>query len=171
MLAASADRVATLLRSPQAAEHLTLIRRATLETLRTELLTAPILSDSTAVVDYLFASMAHRSVEEVRVLFLDAHNRFLGDERVALGDIDHTPFPARMIVKRALELDACGVVIAHNHPSGDPAPSADDVSATQRLVDAATPLGIDVLDHIVIARSGWTSLRGMGLLQASRTSP
>lgn len=139
-----------------------------LRALRTNLLSAPVLASSAAVVNYLFAHMAHQPFEQVRALFLDARNRLLGDEVVALGDSDRAPLSARVIVRRALELNSCGIVVAHNHPSGDPVPSAEDIRATARLAEAAAALGIDLLDHLVIARGGWVSFRTMGLMEATR---
>ncbi|MCJ8157041.1 RadC family protein [Sphingomonas sp. LaA6.9] len=145
-----------------------LVRQATLQTLRTEVLSAPVLCGSTAVTNYLFARMAHLPSEEVRALFLDVRNRLLSDEIMARGEVDRVPFSVRAIVRRAVELNACGIVIAHNHPSGEAVPSDADIAATGELVDAARTLGIDILDHLVIARSGWASFRRLGLLQSTR---
>ena len=67
-------------------------------------------------------------------------------------------------MRRALELGATALILAHNHPSGDPDPSGDDIAATRRIVAAAEPLGISVHDHVIVAGGGWTSFRARGLL-------
>jgi len=78
--------------------------------------------------------------------------------------IDHTPVYPRKIVKRALEIGAGALILTHNHPSGDPAPSKKDIAMTRAIVDARRPLGIVVHDHIVIGREGIASFKNLGLL-------
>jgi DNA repair protein RadC len=80
------------------------------------------------------------------------------------GTIDHTPVYPREIVKRALELGASAVILAHNHPSGDPTPSRADIEMTRDVVDAAKALKITVHDHVIVGRSGHASFKALGLL-------
>jgi len=86
------------------------------------------------------------------------------DERQQRGTVDHTPVYTREVIKRALDLGASALILVHNHPSGDPTPSAADVMVTKDIVKAATTLGIAVHDHLIIGRGRHTSLRDLGLL-------
>ena len=108
--------------------------------------------------------MAHESVEQFRLLFLDRKNGLIADELQQRGTVDHTPVYPREIVKRALELNASAVILVHNHPSGDPTPSQADIALTKEIKEAAEKLGIAVHDHLVIGKSGHSSFRALGLL-------
>lgn len=132
--------------------------------LQRKALEKPLLSNMTAVVDYLHARLAHEMTEEFRVLFLDNKNRLLRDEKFGEGTVNQAPAYPREIVKRAIELQASAILLVHNHPSGDPTPSRDDAQLTRAIADAAKPLGIQVHDHLVIARTGHRSLRAEGLM-------
>jgi DNA repair protein RadC len=79
------------------------------------------------------------------------------------GTVDHTPVYPREVVKRALELSATALILVHNHPSGDPTPSAADVALTAELARAGDLLDVDVLDHLIIGRGRHSSLRRLGL--------
>jgi DNA repair protein RadC len=78
--------------------------------------------------------------------------------------VNHTPVYPREVVKRALELGAAAIIMVHNHPSGDPTPSADDIAMTREVAEAAEKLGIALHDHVVIGRKGHVSLRSRGLI-------
>ena len=78
--------------------------------------------------------------------------------------MDHTPVYVREVLKRALELSATAIILVHNHPSGDPAPSRADIDMTKQIVEAARPLGVAVHDHIIVGRTGHASLRGLRLM-------
>ena len=95
--------------------------------------------------------------EHFRALYLDSRNGLLGMETVAIGTLNATMIHAREVFKAAFLLNAAAVVLVHNHPSGDPTPSNDDVKMTKQLVRAGNLLGIEVLDHIIIGE-GWRSL-------------
>src|SRR5690606_31654018 len=101
---------------------------------------------------------------QFRILFLDKKNGLIADEVQQTGTVDHTPVYPREVVKRALELSATAVLLVHNHPSGDPAPSRADIDMTRTLIDVAMPLGITVHDHIIIGRSGHSSFRTLKLI-------
>ena len=103
------------------------------------------------------------SVERLATAYLwgDAVLAF-GD--VTAGDAVTTMLPIAAILREAILRGADSVLLAHNHPAGDPTPSLDDLRVTRRFSDAAAALGIRLLDHIVVARCGWQSLRMMGLL-------
>lgn len=124
----------------------------------------PILGSWSEVIDYCKAQMAYETKEQFRILFLDKKNRLIADEVQQTGTVDHTPVYPREVIKRSLELSATALILVHNHPSGDPAPSSADIQMTRQIADVAKPLGIVVHDHIIIGRSGHASLRGMKLV-------
>jgi DNA repair protein RadC len=140
------------------------LRSAILHALRREALHGPVLGDSRAVTDYLFAAMAHEPVEQLRVLYLNTRNRLLLDETVDEGSVNIAPVYPREIVRRSLEVGATALILAHNHPSGDPRPSEEDIRVTRLVVAAAAAFDIRLHDHVIVARSGWTSLRAAGYL-------
>ena len=131
---------------------------------RTGVQDQPVLASWQALIDYLTIDMAHLHHERVRVLYLDTRNRLILDHHVGDGDIDQAAIHPRQVVKQALDVGAAALILVHNHPSGDPTPSRDDVQLTRAIVDAAKPLGILVHDHLVIARTGHKSLRTEGLM-------
>ncbi len=116
------------------------------------------------VLSYCRAVMAHETREQFRVLFLNKKNGLIADELQQRGTVDHTPVYPREVVKRALELSASALILVHNHPSGDPAPSAADIEMTHRIKEIAQSLEIAVHDHLIIGRNGYTSLKAEGLM-------
>jgi DNA repair protein RadC len=124
----------------------------------------PVLSSWSAVIDYCRAAMAFADKEQFRLLFLDKRNALIADEVQQSGTVDHTPVYPREVVKRALELSASALILVHNHPSGDPSPSAADVKMTKEIAEVAKPLGITVHDHIIVGREGHASLKGLRLI-------
>jgi DNA repair protein RadC len=132
--------------------------------LREDAYKPPILSTSDAVVQYLQAELAHSPVEQVRVLFLGSRNQLLRDALVSIGSVDESPLYPREIMRQALEVNATGLILVHNHPSGDFAPSKGDEQATRQVVEAARTLDIRLHDHLIIAKGGYSSFRAIGLL-------
>ena len=124
----------------------------------------PILGSWQALIDYVKTQMAFNDIEQFRILFLDKKNRLIADEVQQAGTVDHTPVYPREVIKRTLELSATALILVHNHPSGDPAPSSADVQMTRQINDIARPLGITVHDHIIVGRNGHASLKGMKLI-------
>lgn len=141
-----------------------MVRGVMLHVLREEAQQTPILTDSQALIDYLFAQMAHLPAERLRVLFLNSRNWLLQDEVMVEGSVNEVPIYPREIMRRALEVGATALILAHNHPSGDPAPSKGDIKATQRVAEAAQTLDIQIHDHVILARGGWISFKRLGLL-------
>jgi DNA repair protein RadC len=164
VLAASSAAQARIVESPAARRHLRAVRRAILEALSAEAFAGPVIGTSEALMGYLSARLAHETTEQLRVLFLTAKNRLLRDEAMGRGSIDEVPIYSREIMVRALELKAAGLILVHNHPSGDPQPSKGDIAATHRLIAAGQALGVIVHDHIIVASGGWTSLRALGVM-------
>jgi len=117
-----------------------------------------------SLMEYCKTVMAHRETEQFRVLYLDRKNTLIADEPQAVGTVDHVPVYPREVVKRALELNASSLILVHNHPSGSPDPSDDDIVMTNRIVEAAKALGISVHDHIIIGKERDASFKALGLI-------
>jgi len=124
----------------------------------------PVLSSWSALVAYLRADLAHAPREQFRVLYLDKRNILMREEHRAEGTVDQAPVYVREVVRRALELSASALILAHNHPSGDPAPSRADIEMTRRIIDGARLFDILVHDHVVVGREGVQSFRALGLI-------
>lgn len=124
----------------------------------------PVLANWSAVQAYLQGAMGSRTREQFRLLFLDRKNQLIGDEVQSEGTIDHTAVYPREVLRRALELDAGALILVHNHPSGDPAPSRDDIRMTKEIVEVCHKVGIKVHDHIIVGMSGQASFKDLGLL-------
>jgi DNA repair protein RadC len=148
----------------EAAGFLANIQAALLHCLRLPLAERPVISTSRQLLDYLQADMTNLINERFRVLFLTSQNELMADDLVWEGTVGEAPAYPREVVKRALEVGATGVILVHNHPSGNHQPSQGDVDATRRIAEAALIMGICLHDHIVISRAGWSSFRRLGLL-------
>lgn len=120
-----------------------------------------VLSSFVDVIDYCRAAMAYSDREEFRILFLDKRNGLIADEVQGVGTVDHTPVYPREVVRRALELGSSALILAHNHPSGDPTPSTADIRMTLDIISIAQPFGIAVHDHLIVGRNGHSSLKGL----------
>lgn len=124
-----------------------------------------VISSWDALLDYCRTTMAHRETEHFRVLFLDRQNRLIADEEQGRGTVNHVPVYPREVAKRALELNASALILVHNHPSGDPAPSDSDIAMTEKVRAAVEALEITLHDHLVIGRGREVSFRDAGLLR------
>ncbi len=140
------------------------VQAAALRLVRAEVMHQPVLNNWDRLMDYLNAVLAREKIEQFRILFLDNKNRLQGDEAQARGTVNHTPVYPREVVKRALELHATAIILVHNHPSGDPTPSAEDISMTREIKQAAAVLSIVLHDHVIVGNGRWLSFRREGLL-------
>jgi DNA repair protein RadC len=140
------------------------VREAAMRLIRLELQEQPVVNSWDKLIDYCNAQVAHNTVEEFHILFLDRKNVLIKHERQQRGTIDHTPVYPREVVKRALDLGAAAMILVHNHPSGDPTPSKADIAVTQDIKKAAAPLGVALHDHVIIGLNGHVSLRDLGLI-------
>jgi len=131
---------------------------------KAEVLYRPVLGNWDRLMEYLQTVLARERVEQFRLLFLDNRNRLLADEAQARGTVNHTPVYPREVVKRALELHATAIILVHNHPSGDPSPSQDDIEMTKDIKRAAAAVGIVLHDHVIVGNGQWLSFRKHGLL-------
>jgi len=132
--------------------------------LKDEASVGPVIQSWTALLDYCRVSMGHKKIEEFRVLFLNHKHALIADEVQQSGTVNHAPVYPREVVKRALDLSASAIILAHNHPSGDPTPSKEDIDITRQIVVAAASLGLAVHDHLVIAGKKHYSFKSNGLL-------
>jgi DNA repair protein RadC len=148
----------------ETALELKVVHAAGIKLTQQRVLKRPVISSWSDLLAYCRAAMADDSVEQFRVLFLDRKNILIADEVQQRGTIDHTPVYPREVVKRALELGASAIILAHNHPSGDPTPSRADIEMTRQISDAARALGIRIHDHLVIGKNSEASFKSLGLL-------
>ena len=131
---------------------------------KAEVLYRPVLNNWDRLMEYLQAVLSREKIEQFRVLFLDNRNRLLADESQGSGTVNHTPVYPREVVKRALDLHATAIILVHNHPSGDPSPSAEDIDMTKEIKHAANALSIVLHDHVIVGNGQWLSFRKAGLL-------
>lgn len=165
VLSASPDRLLAVPGCGQAAvAALKIAREAGLRLLREEVINRHAVSSWQALLDYCRASMSHEGIEQFRILFLDRKNQVIADEIQQRGTVDHTPVYPREVVKRALVLQASAIIIVHNHPSGDPTPSRDDIDMTVQIRDAGRAVGIALHDHVVIGKADHFSFKALGLI-------
>lgn len=114
--------------------------------------------------DLLMESMRYYDKEHFICLFLNTKNRIMAQETVTIGILDASLVHPREVFKAALKCGAASIICAHNHPSGDPTPSPEDVALTRRLVEAGEIVGIELLDHLVIGDNQYVSLKERGLM-------
>ena len=143
---------------------LKLAQAAALRLLRGELAARPVLNSWDALTDYLCAALRHERIEHLHVLFLDARARLTADEVMGRGTINHAPVYPREIARRAVELHASTVILAHNHPSGTATPSRDDIAMTRDVARGLQALGIALFDHLIVAGDTCVSMRQAQLL-------
>jgi DNA repair protein RadC len=130
----------------------------------------PCVDSPGAAAELMRPLLAGRTREEFWVLLLDTKNRLIAAEQITVGLLDRSPIHAREVFREAVSRSCSRLILLHNHPSGDPCPSAEDISSTQSLAAAGKIIGIEVLDHVVVGERTpsrerfWTSLREQGLL-------
>ncbi len=122
------------------------------------------LSTARAVFDLVRGRIGRLTRERFVALYVDSRSRFLGRDDVSTGTIDSTVAHPREVFERAIRARAAGLIVVHNHPSGDPQPSDDDIRLTRRLAEAGKVVGIRLVDHVIVARREFYSFRSRGLL-------
>lgn len=141
-----------------------IVQAASLRLLRTRAAERPVLSNWQALLDYLHGDMAHRITEAVRVLHLNSRNMLIRDELASEGSVDQAAVYTREVIRRAIDLGSAAIILVHNHPSGDPQPSKQDIRLTREIIEAGRPLGIAVHDHVIVGARGHSSMRALGLI-------
>jgi len=122
----------------------------------------PALTHSRALFDYLNQTIRGKKEECFMAIYLDAKNRVIADEILFTGTVTASAVYPREVVKAALARGAAAVIFAHNHPSGDPAPSPDDMAITRKLIEACAVMGVTVHEHLIIGREGYFSFADHG---------
>ena len=122
----------------------------------------PLLGNPRDVASYLLPGHGSEPVEQFGVVMLDTKHRVIRTTVLSIGTFDSSLVHPREVFRAASECRAAAVVLFHNHPSGDPTPSTDDVALTRRLVDAGVVMGIEVLDHLVLADAKYFSFKEAG---------
>lgn len=115
------------------------------------------------VADYLMEDLKYLKQEHFIALLLDTKNQIVAKETISIGTLNSSLVHPREVFKPAIKKSVSAIIIVHNHPSGDPTPSREDIEVTKRLAKAGEILGIDVLDHVIIGDSKYTSLKDKGL--------
>ena len=141
-----------------------LVQRATSIVLKQEIMNTNILNNWDKLIEYCMVYMAHSTVEQFRVIFLTSRNRIIADEEQSRGTINETSIYPREVIKRALSLNATAVILVHNHPSGNPSPSQEDIHMTHEVMEAGATLNIKVHDHIIIGKEDIVSFKTAGLI-------
>lgn len=124
----------------------------------------PAITSPENAADVLVRGLSGADREHCLAALLDTKHRLLDVVTVSVGSVDHTFMAPREVFRDALLANATAVVLAHNHPSGDPEPSVDDHAVTRRLYAAGDLVGVDLLDHLVVAGTRWVSLARRGTL-------
>lgn len=130
-----------------------------------ETFSAPLLNTSDQLIRYCRLRLKDIHVEQFHVIFVDTDLKVLGDEILSTGTLNESAVYPREILRKALNYGASGLVLAHNHPSGDPLPSPDDVQLTQTLCDLSPLVGIVVHDHLILGKNQVFSFQKEGLLK------
>ena len=115
------------------------------------------------VAELLMPELAYADQEHVKAVLIDTRNYVIATPTIYKGSLNQAHVRVGELFKEAIRRSAAAVIIAHNHPSGDPTPSPEDVTLTRRIVEAGTLLNIDVLDHLVLGHKTWVSLKERGL--------
>lgn len=164
ILSASDERLRQLGADSNGIAMLGLIRETLSAVLERSADSRPAIKSGADLADQLHSEMAWLTVEQVRVAYLDAGRRLQRIEVLSNGSLNKAHIHPREIARRALELSSAAVVLAHNHPSGDPSPSREDIAITKRVRQTLDAVEVELMDHLIIARSGTVSFAVSGLL-------
>ncbi|MCE3231947.1 MAG: hypothetical protein K0R98_204 [Rickettsiaceae bacterium] len=147
-----------------AVAQLRAVQEAAERLLKEDVIEKPVLQSWKALLDYCRASMGHLNGEQFRILFLNRKNMLISDELQETGTVDQTPVYPREVVKRALQLEASSIIMVHNHPSGDTAPSKADIVLTKQIQQAAATIGVILHDHLIVSSKGHYSFKTNGII-------
>jgi DNA repair protein RadC len=124
----------------------------------------PLIKDANDAAEILQPAMRHLQCEEFRVILLDSKHRALSIATISTGILTSSLVHPREVFREAMFKNSAALIVAHNHPSGDPTPSKEDIAITDRLAETGRLVGIELLDHIIIGSNGFVSLRENGIL-------
>lgn len=131
---------------------------------REEALSKDQVTDSRTLYEILKPQMAYLPHEEFRVIYLNRANKIIGDKQISIGGVSGTVADPKIIFRKAIELLACSVILAHNHPSGNITPSKADIELTRKMKEAGKLMEIEVIDHIIVSDHGYYSFADEGML-------
>lgn len=117
-----------------------------------------------SVANIFMEEMRYLNKEHIKVVFMDTKNGIISDKDISIGTVNASLVDPRDVFIEALKVEAVQIIIMHNHPSGDPEPSEDDIDVTNRLLEASKLIGIELLDHIIIGDGTFVSLKERGYL-------
>lgn len=149
---------------PEILSLLSATRDALDEALRSDIIGEQVHPGHPLLRRYLVLAMGSLSEETLHIMFLDGDRRLVAEEQIARGSVATVSIYPRLIFKRALELGAATIIMAHNHPSGDPRPSDQDIRTTKMVLDIGHALEIALTDHLIVAGSECVSMRDLGLM-------
>jgi DNA repair protein RadC len=121
------------------------------------------LTSPQSVADYYMQDMRHLTREQVRLLLFDSKNKLMKDIIISQGTVNTSIMPIREVFIHAVKEEAVNIILLHNHPSGDPTPSTEDIRVTKKLAEAGNLIGISIMDHIIIGDNRYISLKEQGL--------
>lgn len=124
----------------------------------------PVIRSPADAAHLMMAELRYETREHLYTLIMDARNQVRHTRRVSTGTLTESLVHPREVFREAIQFSAAAIVLVHNHPSGDPDPSPEDIATTKRLTEAGKILGIDVLDHIIIGDGRWSSLKQRNLM-------
>ena len=150
---------------PHNAFGIKLVQEVAREFLKERIMAKPFYRSSQEVFDYLYHSMRDLNTEVFKVIFLDVQNQVIEVEDLYEGTLTASSVYPREIMKSAIKHNAASLIFAHNHPSGNPAPSESDEEITRDLLLAASVMQIEVLDHIIIGENKYFSFADEGLIE------
>jgi DNA repair protein RadC len=159
LCAADMSELTEILGNPADAAKLKTILHIAAEIAKPAQIAHPVIGNCVDLVHYLQTAMGGCRVETFRVLFLDTHNKIIADEVLWSGTVAEVQVYPREVMRRALELDSCAFIAAHNHPSNVVVPSKADINMTRQLLDAAGALGIAFHDHFIVSMNNYHSMR------------
>ena len=147
-----------------AAESIIQIRRLAIALIRNQIQAKTLLRNKQCIIKYCRALLAGEKNEQFWAIYLDKAGYLITDELIQCGTIDHVTIYPRELIRRALEHFACGIILVHNHPSGNVTPSQTDISMTKILTAATRLFGIKIIDHIIIGKESEASFHKLGYL-------
>jgi len=127
----------------------------------------PSVSSPADAAGLVMEEMRHHLREHFRVVLLDSKHKVLGIEEISIGSLNTSLVHPREVFRPAIRKACASIILLHNHPSGDPTPSREDLDVTRRLSEAGRLIGIEILDHIIIGDGNFVSFREKGLLSNS----
>ncbi len=122
------------------------------------------IKDPETVVKALRAGIKDKAKEHFKLILLNPRNKIVGISTISIGTLNASLVHPREVFKDAIKHSAASIVLAHNHPSGDPDPSEDDLTVTKRLTEAGKIFGVEVIDHIIVGKNGFFSFKEKGLI-------